>query len=399
MGMIEWIKSKFSEEDDDVSKPLREFIYLDETSVVSLLASLEGEITDSLITRSESVNRELGKSKKGISYKGVGYDRVNESETLDRSGSETIQRSVIQSRFDELYESRQNQLLLPSEEGLDVEDIKRSKIIELEGYINVAESYRVFKILEYLANTFEDIEEFGESSEDISYEEIEAISGFLSSLFGDQVPVKIDAANYRIVEDRIQHVQDLDSPEEGESISVVAYLNRDSLWDDPLTVFSDNVEFTIYGRVITDEVNWTPLRLTRVLEEHFPDQARQVNMALKDALLNLEKEGEKSQISIDVKKNLEEMFSDLQENLENRGYTLDDPELTSLISDEISSDKEFQDYTEARDELEQLLDELDIDVDSDEKAELLWEITTGEEDHTENKDDAGFEIKPIGVYW
>ena len=397
--MIEWIKSKFSEEDDDVSKPLREFIYLDETSVVSLLASLEGEITDSLITRSESVNRELGKSKKGISYKGVGYDRVNESETLDRSGSETIQRSVIQSRFDELYESRQNQLLLPSEEGLDVEDIKRSKIIELEGYINVAESYRVFKILEYLANTFEDIEEFGESSEDISYEEIEAISGFLSSLFGDQVPVKIDAANYRIVEDRIQHVQDLDSPEEGESISVVAYLNRDSLWDDPLTVFSDNVEFTIYGRVITDEVNWTPLRLTRVLEEHFPDQARQVNMALKDALLNLEKEGEKSQISIDVKKNLEEMFSDLQENLENRGYTLDDPELTSLISDEISSDKEFQDYTEARDELEQLLDELDIDVDSDEKAELLWEITTGEEDHTENKDDAGFEIKPIGVYW
>ncbi|WP_422652230.1 DUF6414 family protein [Halobacterium salinarum] len=63
MGLIDWIKSRFSEEEEEVENDhLREFVYLDETSVVSLLASLEGEITESLITRSESVNRELGKS-------------------------------------------------------------------------------------------------------------------------------------------------------------------------------------------------------------------------------------------------------------------------------------------------------------------------------------------------
>lgn len=400
MGVIEWVKSKFSEEaDGDESEPLREFIYLDETSVVSLLASLEGEITDRLITRSESVNRELGKSKKGLSYKGTGYNRVNESETLGRSGSETIQRSVIQSRFDELYKSRQNQLLLPSEEGLDLEDIKRGEIIELDGYVNVAESYRVFKTLEYLANTFEGIEEFGKSVEDIPREELEALSGFLSSLFGDQVPVRIDAANYRIVEDRIQHIQHLDSAEEGEPISIVAYLSRDSLWEDPLTVFSDNTEFTIYGRVVADEVDWTPLRLTRVLEEHFPDQARQVNVALRTAFLNSEKGSDKSQISIDVEKNLEELLSDLQGGLRNRGYTLDGPELTSLTSDEMPPNKEFEDYTEARNELEQVLGELNVDIDSDEKAELLWETITGEENNVQKKDDVEFEIKPIGIYW
>lgn len=400
MGVIEWIKSRFSEvAEDDESEPLREFIYLDETSVVSLLASLEGEITESLITRSESVDRKLGKSKKGLSYKGAGYNRVNESETLERSGSETIQRSVIQSRFDELYESRQNQLLLPSEEGLDFEDVKRSEVIELDGYVNVAESYKVFKTIEYLSNTFEDIEGFGESVEDIPREELEALSGFLSSLFGDQIPVRIDAANYRMVENRIQHIQHLDSAEEGEPISIVAYLNRDSLWDDPLTVFSDDTEFTIYGRVTTDEVDWTPLRLTRVLEEHFPDQARQVNMALKTALLNLEKEGGKSQISIGVEKNLEELLSDLQKGLGNRGYTLGGTVLTSLTSDEMPPNKEFEDYTEARNELEQVLDELDVDIDSDEKAELLWETITGEENHVQKKDGVGFEIKPIGVYW
>jgi len=400
MGVIEWIKSRFSgEEENDGSETLREFIYLDETSVVSLLASLEGEITESLITRSESVNRELGKSKKGLSYKGTGYNRVNESETLERSGSETIQRSVIQSRFDELYESRQDQLLLPSEEELDLEDVTRSEIIEFDGRVNVAESYRVFKIFEYLSDTFDDVGELGESIEDIPREELEALSGFLSSLFGDQVPVRIDAANYRIVEDRIQHIQNLDSAEEGEPLSVVAYLNRDSLWDDPLTVFSDNNEFSIYGRVITSEVDWTPLRLTRVLEDHFPDQARQVNVALKTALLNLEKEGGKSQISLDVEKNFEELLADLQMNLENRGYTLDDPEFTSLTSDELPSNREFEDYTEAREELEQVLDGLDIEVDSDEQAELLWETITGEEDHVDKKDNVEFEIKPIGVYW
>jgi hypothetical protein len=399
MGVIDWIKSRFSEESENDPEPLREFIYLDETSVVSLLASLEGEITESLITRSESVNRELGKSNKGLSYKGTGYNRINESETLERSGSETIQKSVIQSRFDELYESRQNQLLLPSEEGLEVEEVTRSEIIELDGYVNVAESYRVFKILEYMTNTFEDIEELQESIEDIPREELDAVSGFLSSLFGNQVPVKIDAANYRIVEGHIQHIHNLDSAEEGKPISIVAYLNRDSLWDDPLTVFSDNTEFTIYGRVVSNEVDWTPLRLTRVLEDHFPDQARQVNMALKTALLNLEKEGGKSEVSIDVEKNLEELLSDLQSGLETRGYSLEDSDLTTFASDDVTADSEFEDYTEARDEVEHVLEELDADVDSDDKAELLWETITGEEDQVQNDEDVEFEIKPIGIYW
>jgi hypothetical protein len=399
MGVIDWIKSRFSEESENDPEPLREFIYLDETSVVSLLASLEGEITESLITRSESVNRELGKSNKGLSYKGTGYNRINESETLERSGSETIQKSVIQSRFDELYESRQNQLLLPSEEGLEIEEVTRSEIIELDGYVNVAESYRVFKILEYMTNTFEDIEELQESIEDIPREELDAVSGFLSSLFGNQVPVKIDAANYRIVEGHIQHIHNLDSAEEGKPISIVAYLNRDSLWDDPLTVFSDNTEFTIYGRVISNEVDWTPLRLTRVLEDHFPDQARQVNMALKTALLNLEKEGGKSEVSIDVEKNLEELLSDLQSGLETRGYSLEDSDLTTFASDDVTADSEFEDYTEARDEVEHVLEELDADVDSDDKAELLWETITGEEDQVQNDEDVEFEIKPIGIYW
>jgi len=399
MGVIDWIKSRFSEESDDDPEPLREFIYLDETSVVSLLASLEGEITESLITRSESVNREFGKSNKGLSYKGTGYNRINESETLERSGSETIQKSVIQSRFDELYESRQNQLLLPSEEGLEVEEVTRSEIIELDGYVNVAESYRVFKILEYMTNTFEDIEELQESIEDIPREELDAVSGFLSSLFGNQVPVKIDAANYRIVEGHIQHIHNLNSAEEGKPISIVAYLNRDSLWDDPLTVFSDNTEFTIYGRVISNDVDWTPLRLTRVLEDHFPDQARQVNMALKTALLNLEKEGGKSEVSIDVEKNLEELLSDLQSGLETRGYSLVDSDLTTFASDDVTADSEFEDYTEARDEVEHVLEELDADVDSDDKAELLWETITGEEDQVQNDEDVEFEIKPIGIYW
>jgi len=151
--------------------------------------------------------------------------------------------------------------------------------------------------------------------------------------------------------------------------------------------------------VISNEVDWTPLRLTRVLEDHFPDQARQVNMALKTALLNLEKEGGKSEVSIDVEKNLEELLSDLQSGLETRGYSLEDSDLTTFASDDVTADSEFEDYTEARDEVEHVLEELDADVDSDDKAELLWETIKGEEDQVQNDEDVEFEIKPIGIYW
>lgn len=400
MGVIDWVKQlRSGKENDDESKPLREFIYLDETSVVSLLASLEGEITESLITRSESVDRDLRKGKKGLAYNELGYSRTNESESIERSGSETIQRSVIQSRFDELHESRQDQLLLPSEDGVGLVDIERSEIIKFNGYVIVSEAYRVYKILEYLSETFEDIEKFGESVEDVSQEELEALSGFLSSLFGDQVPVRIEAANYRIVEDCIQHIQDLDSADEGEPLSIVGYLNRGSLWDDPLTVFSEDTEFTIYGRVVATDADWSPLRLTRVLEQHFPDQARQVNRALKNALLNLENIDEPSNISIDVEKNLEELLSDLEESLHSRDYPVGDTDLLSHTSAEMPPNREFGDYTEARDELDHVLGQLDLDLDSDEKAELLWNTIAKEDDPDEKKDSTGFEIKPIGIYW
>lgn len=60
---------------------------------------------------------------------------------------------------------------------MDREDIQRREIIKLDGCVNVAKSYRIFKIIEYLVDTFEDMEGLGDSVEDISNEEFEAISG------------------------------------------------------------------------------------------------------------------------------------------------------------------------------------------------------------------------------
>ncbi|MFB6185762.1 MAG: hypothetical protein ABEI86_02700 [Halobacteriaceae archaeon] len=65
MGIRQWFVNWICGT-DSYDRPLREFFYLDETSVISLLASLEGEITDRLIVRESSESRRRKKSGGGI---------------------------------------------------------------------------------------------------------------------------------------------------------------------------------------------------------------------------------------------------------------------------------------------------------------------------------------------
>src|SRR4051794_15457514 len=112
------------------SGPLREFVYLDEVSVYSLIASRKGPIatdyrdTTSTLLRSElegTVGANAGVAKSEVA------SRIESSQSRE---THSVRKAVIQSTFRELYDAEQGQLALRS---LDVADAPGPPV-DLEGF-------------------------------------------------------------------------------------------------------------------------------------------------------------------------------------------------------------------------------------------------------------------------
>lgn len=93
----------FRRRDRDWRSTLREFIYLDEVSVTSLLAARDGEIPDSVtntLTRSAETESKLSAS---LPLKGMKLGTETRTKVSDTSSQEVVRRAVIQSTFRRLH--------------------------------------------------------------------------------------------------------------------------------------------------------------------------------------------------------------------------------------------------------------------------------------------------------
>ena len=91
--------------------PLREFVYLDETSVCSLVAARVGSIADTLTaTQSESLQSEVSASVGVSSGLKAGLDsRVTGGQSRS---SQILRKTVIQSTFKELHDMEKDRLVV-----------------------------------------------------------------------------------------------------------------------------------------------------------------------------------------------------------------------------------------------------------------------------------------------
>ena len=96
------------------SEPLREFVYLDEVSVSSLLASRKGGIpTEFTESRTASLNSETGGSI-NVGFGGLGSSLDTRSQSSRSVSSQVLRKAVIQTSFNELYDIEKNHLSLRS---------------------------------------------------------------------------------------------------------------------------------------------------------------------------------------------------------------------------------------------------------------------------------------------
>lgn len=320
----------------DERKPLREFVYLDETSVYSLYASRFGEIpsdrTDTLtqVRQSEvrgSLNPATGATGGGLTARAM---------SSQSQQSQVVSRYVVQSTFKGLLEKERNGLALKhvphfektpqtrSLDGLrvgglrgkqekrlikkgfvvDPRTLTRGALLEIEVELNTEFIFQISSVVQALVGMVrKNSAMFGRDGEEI--DELSTISDIIEELLVGLVPLRGRAVDYSVLV--------FDPPEDGrlivhnrllESITdksgftmcplfVVGVAEEMLFWKDIRRVLFARQRFRVLCRVAQDDVStsWIPLKLQQVVSSLFPELGEAIEKFNRGDLFKAEIDG------------------------------------------------------------------------------------------------------------
>lgn len=410
-----WVPSFLKSEDEDEDElPLREFIYLDEVSVVSLLASLTREVTEARtdIDMTENRKRWRFRLKAALSHLPVvgGGSASRETVSVDRDTEEVVRRSQIESKFDELYAETSPHLQLTEKDtksGFPASNLSKGGLLEVDVEFSGHELFHYYKAFQYLIDVAEDAEyEFDD-------QEKQAIE-LMGSLFGDQIPVVGELENYVLVDGAIQEKDENVDVEDAESIWIAGTLDPEMLWQEPSQFLYEENKFTAYVRVSEAQIqkDWDPIKLTRVIKSISKPIGNQLSSVI-DAAFSQAKEGfDTSELEEDdpdsiVTDHHNEYFDYIEED-GNMSLSSDRREellVTAYSETTIQPDEsEYELETRLLRVLTQVVeDEEDVDLDHDTLAQRRSGIVDNEESVTDSDSNTSkrnyLEVSFVAVYW
>lgn len=403
-----WVPYLGSEKEEKL--PLREFIYLDEVSVISLLASLTREITESRTDKATTERKKTWRFRllKWIPW--VGASR--ETHRISRDSEEVNRKSEIQSKFDELYsKTSDNFELSVNENNIEkpISELERGGIMELHVDFSAHELFHFYKAYQYLFDVFE------AHTEDFSQEEEEIIE-LMGSLFGEQIPVVGEVINYRIVDDEIRSADDLND-DQGEKLQIAGTLDPDMLWQEPSQFLYDENQFLIYARIPEPKLqdDWDPVKLTRVIKSINEPIGNKLRQIIEFGLTQAKQELDEADFDPESKDSnkLGPLPTEYFDHIENEYLEagISSEQRRELLENAYAASITGEDSSEVEigaEVLKNVTDELvkkrNADLDRNELSDYRIDLVNGEEaeievEQSEDSDDKYLEVSFVAVYW
>jgi hypothetical protein len=320
MSILQWFKGALgigprSIRTEGSDFALREFVYLDDVSVFSLMASRQGAIATQ-ITETEA--RTLGGEVEGSTEASAGFAKAavrGRTSTSQEQTSQVLRKAIIQSAFRDLYELEEQRLALrpaagpPPDATLGIETVAedgqwlmaadslgRGQLIELEVELEAEAIFRINAVISaFLEIVQEDLEIFGVSTE-AGLAEARAMNRVMDRLLTGLVPLRgraIDMLVARVGErDLLVHRQVLEQISEESRpatrpLLVVGVAEQRLFWKDIRRVLFSNSRYRVFCRVSQPglQAKWSPIKLTEVIGEVVPDFESQLLDALGDSTL------------------------------------------------------------------------------------------------------------------
>lgn len=294
-----------------LQSPLREFIYLDDVSVYSLIASRVGpvatEFTDSQTASLQSdVAASAGAGIAGVAKTDIS-SRVQAAQT---HGSEVLRKAIVQTTFKELYELEKdrlvmrpvetdadppkvqvaNELLSPDEElrpwVVDVEALHRGALLEIEVELSAEPIFRMSTVISALVEMMEENEELARAAASTGeLDQVAAMSRIIERLLVGLIPIRGRAVDFEVVaadgREWIVHRQTIRELGEDSAgvprfpLYVVGVAQDALFWKDTRLVLFSKSRYRALCRVSRPgiQTSWAPVKLVEVLADVAPDLA------------------------------------------------------------------------------------------------------------------------------
>lgn len=273
------LKNKFRKQNEVAQFQLREFIYLDEVSLQSLLVSLHGELTEKKsITDSTSNTKNVGGNidTNNLTPLKLGFTAQYQS---GKSGAtQTEKKAIVQSWFRELYETPNILGVQPLEDG-DQDIIVKSSALQR----GTLAEFQVVLATDPYFNVVTSISEFFKLSENISelngYSEIKWQIELLQQLLAGLIPIKAEILNYRALktgddtylvhEDKVTEVSTSKI-----KVNLVGVTELSAYWKDIRRVLFSNQEFRVLCRISRPGLvqDWNPIKLLDLFGNIIPQK-------------------------------------------------------------------------------------------------------------------------------
>ena len=291
----------------------REFVYLDEVSVYSLLASRKGAIaTEFTESQTASLNSEVGGSMGG----GFGVTRAEVRSRIEAAHSRTSQvlrKAIVQTSFKELHDierpglglagardnsgtpnvrsrsdlERDLKLHLSAGHVIAPQTLGRGDLIEVEVVLEADPIFRVSAIITTIREILEENMQLfsGERVDELA--EMRSIGRLLESLLADLVPIRGTLVDFKVAEiggrEYLVHRDVFDQfAESGDAalcdVVVVGVAERDLFWKDIRRVLFSDSRFTVFCRLGGEGLQdrWRPIKLMDVLHDIHPVFGEQI---------------------------------------------------------------------------------------------------------------------------
>ena len=311
MSIVSWLRDqvrrrKPHRSHENSTGLLREFVYLDEVSVYSILASRRGGIaTEFTESQTASLNSVLG----GSVSVGLGATKAelgSEIQANHVQGSQVLRKAIIQTSFKELYDIESASLAFslrdvdstPTVDAVaDLEErleplakdgwvvdpgtIRRGELLEVEVELDADPIFRIASVITTLCELMENNQHIsgGEISDQLA--QMRSLAQILDGLLVGLVPIRGRLVDYRSTRigarEVLVHRKVLDkmSPctrPEAYPTFLVGVTQRDLFWKDIRQVLFSQGQYTAFCRLATGGLaeRWQPVKVAGVLEGIVP---------------------------------------------------------------------------------------------------------------------------------
>jgi hypothetical protein len=311
-----WLPRTFGapiERADPLARPLREFVYLDEGSLRSLLSSQKGEVTDTTSEQSVAAHQAELAGTAGFNTAMLAKgDLTSRYQTSNSNTLQTSRKATVQSWFRELHSLPDLRLIEPQSDVPAVADVNKLFAIDNRSIVTPASELRRGDLVEFRVRLAADpVFRFGTLMTEFSgladdhpilfaannafafLAEMEPVNRILQRLLAGLIPIRARAVDYMAISiggtEHIAHRDALTCLElETQPLEIVGVTEHLAYWRDIRRVLFSEGEFTMLCRIGRSglQSTWTPVKLAELFLPFAPDLVEQIDTASRSSLEN-----------------------------------------------------------------------------------------------------------------